>query len=583
MTDDAVTSPADPPAPRAAARLAARFSVPGPPPAPRDGSEDRPTLETAADADLAVPAAATDSPEAEDAAAPVVANSSVAAPWPEGSGEHFVLPDAVPPEGLANDGKLTDLDPEAMAAVLRGRSSALVPPNVTLADDARSSAENDQPAGGESTEATQATEASGANETDAASAGLHEANTEADPNIGAARGRPVVGRPPVGRRGSPLLYAAMALVALAVPLLGWTGFHLLSTSKNGMIITRHRGAADPGYRALVDTTPTALVVQRGANGVPVSLTLLSLGGSEQHGGTAVQIPLQTVLATPLPGVTTISDGYTTGGIEGLITAASRVLSVGTTETIEVDDARLAALVAPVAPLHFRSPSAVTLPDGRLLGAGPVELAAADVGPYLAARSGTETDLDRLTRNQVVWEAWFEAVRTSKLTASVPGEARSGMGRYVRGLAAGEVVQVTLPVNAVDGTMTWRPDPVLTRLLITQAVPFPVSAAEGQRVLVRVLSGVPGTAVPDGVLHRLVFAGAQISELGNGRDTARATTTIQYVDPLQKDTVDLMLKYLGTGDAQLVPDTGDSIGVTVLVGKDLLNNPPGPLTAKELGR
>lgn len=566
MTDDAVPPPADSPAPRAAARLAARFGASVPPAAPRgdgdgDDSEDSSSPET--DTQSA------NTPSSPPAVEPAAA-SSVAAPWPDESGEHFVLPDAVPPEGLPRAGKLTDLDPEKVAAALRGRSASLVPPTVELADDEPPFV------------------ASGASAGEAPATPHAPSETAGDGN--GEQEDPAGGAGPVGpdpdssrRRGSPLLYVAMAVVALAVPLLGWTGFHLLSTSKNGMIITRHRGAADPGYRALVESTPTALVVQRNAAGEPVSLTLLSLGGVDRQGGTAMQIPLQTLLATPLPGVTTIRDGYTTGGIEGLVAATSRVLTIGTTETIEVDDARLAALVEPVAPLRFMSPSAVKLPDGRLLEAGPVELAAADVGPYLVARSDTETDRDRLTRNQVVWEAWFEAVRNSKLAGSVPGEAGSGIGRYVRGLAAGEVVSETLPVNAVDGTPTWRPDPVLTRLLIARAVPFPVAAEEGQRVLVRVLSGVPGTAVPDGVLHRLVFAGAQISELGNGRETSRATTTIQYVNPLQKDSVDLMLKYLGTGDAQLVPDTGDSIGVTVLVGKDLLENPPGALTAAELGR
>lgn len=119
--------------------------------------------------------------------------------------------------------------------------------------------------------------------------------------------------------------------------------------------------------------------------------------------------------------------------------------------------------------------------------------------------------------------------------------------------------------------------------MTKVVPFPVSASPGQRVLVRVLSGEPGTAVPPSVLQRLVFAGAQISELGNYRAGSIAETTINYASPAQREEVDMMLKYLGAGSAKVVPDTGDSVTVTVIVGKDLLDHPPGGLTPAELGR
>lgn len=589
MSDDAErpTEEQQPP-PRAAARLAARYAS--------QPTHDGPTS----------PLTSSDSsPDAPDDETAVAApwpdhDVQVAAPWPEPSVEGLVLPDAVLPEDLTGHGRATP-------AALGG----LVPADVPLADDFVAGFELPQPR--REVEPTPSSidraevddsgvialdldqvarpadahqhaeldefsdvvelDALGGSEVEAQAATPHHHHHH---HHHRRRKRP-------SRRAPVATYVAMALFALAVPLLGWLGFHLLSTSKNGTLVTRHHDSSDPGYRALVDTTPTMLFVQRDATGEPTGLTLLALSTADKHGGSIVQIPLDTLLETPLPRITTIREGYEVLGMKGLQAVTSQLLGTGVLEVADVDDARMAELVAPVAPLKFKNPSRVVLPDGRVVPAGDVDLASVDVGPFLSATVEGQSDLERLARNQLVWQAWLDAVHNSKLAASVPGEATTGIGRFVRGLAAGPVEHNTLPVSPVDGTAQFRTDPVLTRLMMTKVVPFPVSASPGQRVLVRVLSGEPGTAVPPSVLQRLVFAGAQISELGNYRAGSIAETTINYASPAQREEVDMMLKYLGAGSAKVVPDTGDSVTVTVIVGKDLLDHPPGGLTPAELGR
>lgn len=376
--------------------------------------------------------------------------------------------------------------------------------------------------------------------------------------------------------------ATIAVLMLLVPILGWTGFRYLATSKNGTVLTRNHGPADPGYRALVTTTPTMLVAQHNAVGALTSLTLLSLSGASEHGGALVQIPVDTLLATPEPGLRSLAEAYASGRMPRLRQAVASVLGIGIDEVIDLDPSRLSALVAPVAPVPFRNPIEVTLPGGRTLPEGDTQLTSDEFAQYMATTAPGETDLARITRNVSLWKAWFAAVAGSSDPASVPGEATAGIGRFVRGLAAGAVTDQTLPLlPSTDAGI--RADPTLVALMISEVVPYPVAATPGQRVLVRVLSSRPGTPVASSVLQRLVFGGAQIAELGNADQTGGLATVVQYVDPGMADEAKRLLALLGLGQTRLVPDRGDAVGITITVGSDLLDRPPGPLTAADVGR
>jgi hypothetical protein len=388
---------------------------------------------------------------------------------------------------------------------------------------------------------------------------------------------PAVGR----RRGAPVaLYVAMAVLVLAVPTLAWYGAKVLRNSHNGTLLVGTSNANSPGYEALVDPTPTALVVQLDAKGKPSSLTLLSLSGAGQKGGAVVFIPLDLTLKQPSLGVGVLRQTFNFGGVRSLSGATRRELNLGFSDVITVTPASLAAQVAPVAPLTIANPDRVVSPSGKVFDAGQVQLSAADVPQYLNAVAPSENDLNRLSRQQLVWQAWLGAVHTSKRTDVVPGEAKAGLGHYVRGLAAGSFDVATLPVDPTSGTAgltVFTATPGLSQLLLTNAVPFPVSGGLVQRVTVRVLNGAAPGPIPQSVLQRIVYAGGQISVIGNYKHFGVRRSSIEYSQVGSANAATRFSKQLHTPRGVLQPNVGDSVDVTVILGSDVIDNPPPLLT------
>jgi hypothetical protein len=203
-----------------------------------------------------------------------------------------------------------------------------------------------------------------------------------------------------------------------------------------------------------------------------------------------------------------------------------------------------------------------------------------VPQYLSAVAPGENDLNRLSRQQLVWQAWLSAVHASKRTDVVPGEAKAGLGHYVRGLAAGTFDVATLPVDpsaGAAGVTVYTATPGLSQLLLTNAVPFPVSGGLVQRVTVRVLNGATPGPIPQSVLQRIVFAGGQISVIGNYKHFGVRRSSIEYSQVGSADAATRIAKQLHTPRGVLQPNVGDSINVTVILGSDVIDNPPALLT------
>src|SRR3546814_10166393 len=101
----------------------------------------------------------------------------------------------------------------------------------------------------------------------------------------------------------------------------------------------------------------------------------------------------------------------------------------------------AALTAVVAAIAITNPDSV---EG--FETGTIDLAAGEVATWLGARSPDESDLARMYRVGLFWEAWLGEVRAAEDPSVVPGEIDSGIGRFVRGIAGGEADVASLPVT-----------------------------------------------------------------------------------------------------------------------------------------
>lgn len=339
---------------------------------------------------------------------------------------------------------------------------------------------------------------------------------------------------------------ALALLVAAVPALGWVGKDRLLDSRGGVVVEGGIDASEPGYRALVNPTPTGLVVHRDPEGTPVSATLLSLGAAD-GGGTVLLMPLTLQIHEPTVFNTIIEAWEQTGDDDSFRRGFEDVIGVSVPPPIiDVTDESLATLVAPVAPLELTVNDPVVADDGTTFE-GPVSLAADQVGSYMRATREGEPEIARLERLRDVWEAWLAAIGDATVSEPIGG-AVTGMGSFLRELADGEPVVETLDVEAgIPATFMqppfYVPGPNMEEQVI-DAVPFPVSPRAGRRFGIKLLNGAVGETVPMPLMRDLILAGGSLSTLGNAEAFGQEETLIEYAGDDWRDEAEALQEVLG---------------------------------------
>jgi hypothetical protein len=334
--------------------------------------------------------------------------------------------------------------------------------------------------------------------------------------------------------------------------------------------------ADPGYQAYVVPTPTMAAVQVGGDGNLVSMAVLSLEPDDRGGGVIVVPPSAVVPADPDASepAPTLAEVYRDRGAAAAVAALARVVTVGVSDYVVIDDAHWERLVSPVAPVE------VTLdqPVGDW-PAGTVTIPAADVGRFLSAEGAGESDIDRLDRQQQFWGAWLDRIGDAGEDA-VPGEVDTGLGRFVRGIARGPTTAAALPVVQDDAGTAGGGQRLVTEspqleALVTRAVPFPVAPEPGRRIRVRLLNGTPDPTLTQAAAPALVEAGAEITIVGNAPSFDVAHTMVAYAGRARiaaagwlaaKAGIDRIEDVSVGGEAPL-PSPDDEIDVTVILGAD----------------
>ena len=385
--------------------------------------------------------------------------------------------------------------------------------------------------------------------------------------------------PPLWRRVGFAM--VLILLVVSIPVLGRTGYRLVTSSTDGRTAASGAGPNDPGYEEQVTSTPTALVVQKDAAGLPVGLTFLSLSNGSS-GGSVVFVPLDTAVVKPGFGVDRLRTSYgvvaddPTGATKQISFQTAEILNVGIDETIELDDRSWSQVVAPVAPIALDNPEPVELAGGTV-PSGQTTLAADQMGPYLAAHRDGEEETAAFYRQQVAWTAWLKAVAASTKADAVPGETGSGIGLFARTLAKGDVTFTNLPGTysvADDGGTRFKADAGAVNDLMVDTVPAPDAPYEGGRTRARVLNGVGPGSIPDDVLRKVVALNGSVTVVGNGPSFDNDTTTIVYSDAKFKDYAELLQASLGSkGKLKFDRQAPDDVDVTVILGRDVLGNGP----------
>ena len=353
--------------------------------------------------------------------------------------------------------------------------------------------------------------------------------------------------------------------------LAYAGARLIRSSTEGEVLRPIEDPAAPGFEALVDPTPT-LVMLHDVDGKLDAITVLTLPDPEGGGGGVLLVPDRTVADLPTLGETTIEAAYEFGDAQIEAQAVGDLLGTAMREIEVVDTARWADLVAPVAPITVDNPNELTVDGEVRFPLGEIELAADEVGEYLEADDAEASDLARFARHQIFWDAWLAAVAEDGTPAAVPGELESGIGRFVRALSTGVAVIETLPVQPAaegrhgeDPAFVPRGDEM--EALVSRLVPFPASPSPGARARVRLLNGTEDTTVAASVAADLPPAGVSIVLIGNAVSLDAETTTVRYVGDEFRPVALELVEILGVGEVVEESRPSDAADITVTLGAD----------------
>ena len=373
------------------------------------------------------------------------------------------------------------------------------------------------------------------------------------------------------RRRRTVLLAGMGALTIAGAALAVGGLSAVRNSTVGRF-QQALGPAEPGFQASVVPTPTMGLLLRSSDGRLAGAAVLALE-PEDAGGSVALVPASIMVADETGAERTLDAVYSESGAEAASQALGRVLTVAVDETIEVDEATWTQLVEPVGPVTVR----VDDPVGEW-AAGEVVLQPDDVGRFLAARAADEPDLARVERQQAFWDAWLPMVQDAGEDA-LPGEVETGIGRFVRAIAAGDGTAAAVPVGREDTAdgVRYRPDPRRLGQFLSVTIPYPTSPAPGVRIRVRLLNGTEDPALTERAARALVSSGAAVAVVGNASTFAEPETRFVYGDP-QEDQARWLQASFGFGRLESAGggqdgamSTDDDIDVTVILGQDAEDN------------
>src|SRR5690606_21141777 len=131
--------------------------------------------------------------------------------------------------------------------------------------------------------------------------------------------------------------------------------------------------------------------------------------------------------------------------------------------------------------------------------------------------------------------------------AVPGELDAGLGRFVRGLAAGEHQVRSLPATEVADVMG-RPEYVVDvearAALMVSLVPYPRGTANAPRTLVRLLDGTGDRGHVSRIAPQVVSSDSSIVVVGNADHFDYETSQIRYHRPDQRGAAERLRRDLG---------------------------------------
>jgi hypothetical protein len=284
-------------------------------------------------------------------------------------------------------------------------------------------------------------------------------------------------------------------------------------------------------------------------------------------GTALLVPPALVAEVPALGAQALADVPTLAAAKDVEVVVENELGVDFDRALFVDDAKLAASLAPAGPLAVDFPRRARIEDAEGVAAfhaGRRTVAPEYARRFLVARTGDQ--LAQLDVVGAVLEGWLAAI-ADPTAAAATRQADRRLAPLTRAREAQLRVR-TLPVEQTStaGGERFRLRVAAARDVVERAFQWAV-VGPGTRPRVEVLNGAGGPRAILAAAARIVPAGGHVVLTGNVPGFAVPATRVVYYRPVSAVAARRVAKALGAAKVVAATDANDVVDLTVIVGED----------------
>lgn len=320
----------------------------------------------------------------------------------------------------------------------------------------------------------------------------------------------------------------------------------------------------------IEPGPKALFLQIDPRNQLIAVTVAV--ASVDGGGGVVFAPRNTLTDVPGFGLDSLAEAYRLDGEDLVGLTIENLLGIELDHVAVLDERSWEQLTIDLGDLEFDNPREVEFDDGGIIRVsrpvGLTTLASDEVGAFLAEWSVDEPDLVRLLRHDVLWRAFLEEFAAVDRPVADP---TASLTAFIDLLAAGDVDFRLLPVETLSGSgpgTVYALDRVEVDAMINELAPETILDA-GQRIRVRLLNGVGTPGLSSVATEVLVPAGARVDLRDNAQTFDHEVTQIFYYRDDQIDEAERIRAALGLGEVLKDRNTIDVVDVTVLLGRDFV--------------
>ncbi|MFM7535505.1 MAG: hypothetical protein ACKO91_06890 [Acidimicrobiales bacterium] len=357
--------------------------------------------------------------------------------------------------------------------------------------------------------------------------------------------------------------ALLAMVAAAVPVLGWRAVDTIRSSRAGTVEeVRERP------RPLPDT-PAVVVALADASSRLAGVLVVAM--RPDGGGTLLALPSSSETVLVEGGdASALGSSWATGRLDGLAAAVGSLLRVEVSDRFVLAEATLAELLAPVAPFDVTFAADVRAIDaaGRervVQAAGTRRLSGPEAAQVLFARGVAEPELARIGRNAAVWTA--VAARLDRSATEAAAAAVGSVEGLVRALRRGPVRAQLVPVVADVSTSSQevlRLDEAELRLVVAEVLPGAASPANGL-ARVRVVDPTGDRALLKAAVAKIMETGLNVvlAQLASG--SAPSVTRLELDTAASGSLVDGLAEVIGSVQTSVAVERIEGVQATIVLG------------------